>query len=377
LIPLSKIGYWKGRNMSILEAVTDSARNLLVSGEQRRTIDAIAQVLDERALAGGLSGLGEADLIQQAQAVLEGYGPLQELIDDPDIEEIWSNRPNEVFVARGLEVSKVEIHLSEKDLKTILLRMLRFSGRRVDRTLPFADAALPDGSRLHIVIPEITSAHWTFNLRKFPKRIMTLAELVELGSLTDPQAIFLRNAVTTGENILISGATHSGKTTLLCALLNELSDTTRLVTCEETFEIRTNLRDWVAMQTRQPNLEGQGEIHLRRLVKEALRMRPGYLVIGEVREAEALELLIAMNSGISGMCTIHANSTQLALTKLSTLPLLAGSNISSDFVTATVANAVGLVVQCSNQTGIGRKVTQISKVRLSDTGYLEAQDIQL
>jgi pilus assembly protein CpaF len=200
------------------------------------------------------------------------------------------------------------------------------------------------------------------NIRKFPAGVTSLDQLVAWKSLTVSQAEYLREAVRSGQNMLIAGATHSGKTTLLCALLNELHRDTRLVSCEETFEIRADLPDWVAMQTRQPNLEGQGEIPLRRLVKEALRMRPSYLVIGEVREAESLDLLIGMNSGIPGLCTIHANSTQAALIKLCTLPLLAGPNISSDFVRATTVQAVNLVVQCSNTPERGRWISEIATV---------------
>jgi len=155
---------------------------------------------------------------------------------------------------------------------------------------------------------------------------------------------------------------------MLVALLNELSDTTRLITCEETFELRSNLPDWVAMQARQPNLEGHGEIPLRRLVKEALRMRPDRLVIGEVREAEALDLLVAMNSGVSGACTIHANSAAAAVTKLCTLPLLAGPNISADFVERTVADAVDVVVHCENTTESGRRIAEIALVSAGAAG---------
>ncbi|MFM5905676.1 MAG: CpaF family protein [Micrococcales bacterium] len=361
--------------MSIVRSIADSARDLVIRGQESNASDAILSVIDSHSLQGSPLAKNEAHLVAQATSILEGYGPLQEYLDNPEIEELWSNRPDELFVASGLRVERIKLELSQQDLKTILLRMLRHSGRRIDRTLPFADAALPDGSRLHVVIPEITARHWTFNLRKFPTTIMTLRDLVDRNSLQPAHAEFLSDAVKQGLNILVSGATHAGKTTLLCALLNELQPDVRLVSCEETFEIRSNLPDWIAMQTRQPNLEGEGEIPLRRLVKEALRMRPSRLVIGEVREAEALDLLIGMNSGIAGMCTIHANSPQAALTKLGTLPLLAGPNISSEFVQATILGAVHLVVQCTNDQRLGRRISNISRVSAGPNGTPIATEV--
>jgi pilus assembly protein CpaF len=224
--------------------------------------------------------------------------------------------------------------------------MLKDTGRRLDRSVPFVDASLADGSRLHVVIPDVTRENWSINIRKFNAKILSLSNLVELGSLTIWQSEFLRQQVRLGRNILVSGATQAGKTTLLCALLSALDAKQRVVSVEETFEIRVAGDDWVAMQTRQPNLEGVGEVTLRRLVKEALRMRPSRLVVGEVREAESLDLLIALNSGLPGMSTIHANSARDAVAKLCTLPLLAGQNISSSFVNPTVGNCIDLVVHC-------------------------------
>ena len=362
--------------MSILQDLTRGAREMLVVDRERSPQSAIDQLLDEMALGG--NPVGDETVVRSAAlGQLNGFGVLQPFLDDPTIEEIWVNRPNQVFVARGSDVAVLEVDLSEESLRTIVLRMLRNSGRRVDTSMPFVDAALTDGSRLHVVIPDVTSKHWSVNIRKFPARIISLADLVSFGSLTQAQASFLSQQVLAGSNILISGATQAGKTTLLCALLNELNQQTRLITCEETFEIRTHLADWVPMQTRQPNLEGRGEIPLRRLVKEALRMRPGYLVIGEVREAEALDLLIGMNSGIPGACTIHANSAQAALVKLCTLPLLAGPNISGEFVRQTAAQAINLVVQCSNFATEGRRVSQICTVELDQSGNPQAVEVQL
>lgn len=354
--------------MTSVQDLSRTARESLVSGKSATTVSALAAALDQHALEGKTFG-DESAATMRAMQQLRGFGVLQPFLDDPEIEEIWCNRPNEVFIASHSGVRRFELPIEAEDLRTIAFRMLRDSGRRVDRSLPFVDAALPDGSRLHIVIPDVTARHWSINIRKFPTRIWSFAQLEEMSMISTSQRNYLAQAVRLGKNILVSGATHSGKTTMLCAALLELPVETRLITCEETFEIRSELHDWVAMQTRQPNLEGVGEIPLRRLVKEALRMRPGRLVIGEVREAESLDLLIAMNSGVPGMCTIHANNAAAALTKLCTLPLLAGPNISSEFVRATVAQSLDLVVHCKQLSDGSRRVSEIARVTTDISGY--------
>ena len=197
------------------------------------------------------------------------------------------------------------------------------------------------------------------NVRKFRRGIRDLRELARLGSLTQQAAEFLHLCVRSGQNILVSGATQSGKTTLLGALLASARPDERVVTVEETFELSVSGPDWVAMQCRQPSLEGTGEITLRRLIKEALRMRPDRLIVGEVREAESLDLLIALNSGLPGMCSIHANHARDALAKLSTLPLLAGRNIDSGFVVPTVASAIDVVAHAELERGGRRRVVEI------------------
>lgn len=238
-------------------------------------------------------------------------------------------------------------------------RMLQNSGRRVDLSSPFVDASLPDGSRVHVTIPDITSAHWAVNIRKFSRRIRRLSDLVDGESLTLRSSEFLRMCVLAGLNILVSGATQAGKTTILNALLSAARPNERIVTVEETFELSLSSRDVVAMQCRQASLEGTGEVNLRRLIKEALRMRPDRLVVGEVREAESLDLLIALNSGLPGACSIHANSAQDALTKLCTLPLLAGRNIDASFVLPTVASSIDVVVHCELDRHGRRRIREI------------------
>lgn len=229
----------------------------------------------------------------------------------------------------------------------------------IDLSTPFVDAALPDGSRLHVVIPDITAKHWAVNIRKFVVRAHKLADLVQKGSMTAQAAQFLDSAVSAGLNVLVSGATQAGKTTMLNCLAASIGARERVITVEEIFELKIPQRDVINMQCRQPNLEGAGEISLRRLVKEALRMRPDRIIVGEVREAEALDMLVALNAGLAGMCSVHANSAHDALSKICTLPLLAGENISRDFVTPTVASCFDLVVHCSRSNNGRRQVTEI------------------
>ncbi|MEY2849558.1 MAG: hypothetical protein RI885_2225 [Actinomycetota bacterium] len=335
----------------------DLARDTALAGEYVR---AEVQRYSERALGGSMPMLAdEALTARQIVASITGFGVLQPLLDDESIEEIWINGPERVFVARGGVPELTDIRLTATEVRDLVERMLQSSGRRVDLSSPFVDASLPDGSRLHVVIPDVTQKHWAVNIRKFSKRIRSLGRLVDLGSITRQAAEFLRMCVLSGQNILVSGATQSGKTTLLNALLSSSRPGDRIVTVEETFELDLDALDTVAMQCRQASLEGTGEITLRRLIKEALRMRPDRLVVGEVREAESLDLLIALNSGLPGMCSLHANSARDALVKLSTLPLLAGRNIDAAFVTPTVASVIDVVVHLELQRSGARRVVEI------------------
>ena len=346
-------------------AADDTLADQYVRDEVRR--------YSERALGGSLPLLtDEFQATREVVAALTGFGALQPFLDDPEIEEIWINAPSRVFVARDGVPELTTMVLTEREVRDLVERMLQASGRRVDLSSPFVDASLPDGSRLHVVIPDITQRHWSVNIRKFTRRIRDLTQLVALGALTQPAADFLRVCVRGGQNILVSGATQTGKTTMLNALLSATRRTERIITVEETFELSVGARDVVAMQCRQPSLEGAGEITLRRLIKESLRMRPDRLVVGEVREAESLDLLIALNNGLPGMCSIHANSARDALAKLSTLPLLAGRNIDSSFVLPTVAGCIDIVLHCEMDRHGRRRVTEI----IAPSGQLTGSTIE-
>jgi pilus assembly protein CpaF len=326
----------------------------------RELVEGAVAAYDERSLVRALPRLPDAAvMVKRVLDQVAGFGALQQYLDDPGVEEIWINEPGKVFVARNGASELTTTILTGQEVRDLVERMLKGSGRRVDLSQPFVDAMLPDGSRLHVVIPDITREAWAVNIRKFVVRASGLDDLVTLGTITPPAARFLAAAVRAGLNIVVSGGTQSGKTTLLTCLLGAVPVRERIITCEEVFEIQSAHRDVVAMQCRPPSLEGTGEVPLRRLIKEALRMRPDRLIVGEVRQAESLDLLLALNSGLPGMATLHANSAREALLKLCTLPLLAGENVSSAFILPTVALSVDVVVHLTLDADGRRRVSEI------------------
>jgi pilus assembly protein CpaF len=336
-------------------------------------VEEVVSEYRDRSITAALPPMG--DVVAATRAVLDavaGFGPLQPLLDDPTIEEIWINEPGRVFIARNGRSELTTLILTAEHVAELVERMLRPAGRRIDLSTPFVDAMLPDGSRLHVVIPNITRRHMAVNIRKFAIALRSLDQLVAAGTLTEQAARFLECSVVAGLNVLVGGGTQAGKTTLLNALCGAIPARERVVSVEEVFELSLRLPDVVAMQTRQPNLEGTGEIPLRRLVKEALRMRPSRLIVGEVRQEECLDLLIALNSGLPGMCTLHANSAREALVKMCTLPLLAGENVSAAFVVPTVAASVDLVVHLGLEASGQRRVREIVGV----TGRVEGDVIE-
>jgi len=358
-------GWPAARSQSMVADVLDDVREAMrdrgTATDPQHVRAAIADVMDsyigQDANFGGPREV--ARIAQYVESEISGFGPLQSLFDDGDVEEIWWNEPSRVCCARRGRSELTTVVLTESGARDLVERMLASSGRRVDVSSPFVDAVLTDGSRLHVAIPDVTRRHWVVNVRKHVAPASRLEDLVRLGSMTNAAADFLHAAVAAGLNIVVAGGTQAGKTTLLGCLLNAVPAAERIITCEEVFELRLDRPDWVAMQTRQSGLEGTGEISLRRLVVEALRMRPHRLVVGEVRQAEALDLLIALNSGMPGMTSVHANSARDALTKLSILPMLAGENVTASFVVPTIASSVDVVVHAQTTSTGHRRIREI------------------
>jgi pilus assembly protein CpaF len=265
-------------------------------------------------------------------------------------------------VARNGRHELTSVMLTRGQVMELVERMLKSSGRRLDISQPFVDATLPGGHRLHVVLEGISRDFTAVNIRKFVLRAAQLQDLVDLGSLPHHAARFLHASVTAGLNILVSGGTQAGKTTFLNALAAGIPGGQRVVSAEEVFELDFRHPDWVAMQTRQRGLEGTGQVKLRDLVKESLRMRPSRIIVGEVRAEECLDLLLALNAGLPGMASLHANSARETLVKMCTLPLLAGENISARFVVPTVAASVDLVVHLGIDLNGVRRVREIVSV---------------
>ncbi len=315
---------------------------------------------DDLALARGEALIDdEAACVREVMASLSGFGALQPLLDDPEIEEIWLNGSGHVHVAREGTAERTGLRLDDVAVRDLVERMLQSTGRRVDISQPFVDASLPDGSRLHVAIADVVRGSWAVNIRKFLPKYRSLDALAAQGMMPTDVAELLTTAMNDGRSVIVSGATHAGKTTMLGALLASCAGTQRIVTVEETFELAVEGPDLVSLQGRQASLEGTGEITLRRLVKEALRMRPDRLVVGEVRDAEALDLVLALNTGVPGACTVHANSATEAIEKLTILPLLAGRNIDRAFIAPALAASIDLVVHCVRDRAGRRHVQEI------------------
>ena len=345
----------------------------------RRLAERLVRERDQLSLTGAVLPVTDPDdLVNALVANVAGFGPLQPYLEDPEVEEIWINDPSRVFIARNGQHELTPVILTRAQVAELVERMLTSSGRRVDLSQPFVDALLPGGHRLHVVLEGIARGYTAVNIRKFVVKAGRLEDLVDLGSLTTGAAGFLRACVVAGLNILISGGTQAGKTTMLNALAAAIPGGQRIISAEEVFELDFAHPDWVALQTRQQGLEGTGEVRLRELVKQSLRMRPSRIIVGEVRAEECLDLLLALNAGLPGMASIHANSARETLVKMCTLPLLAGENISARFVVPTVAASVDLVVHLGiDQRGVRRVLEIVAVPGRSEGDIVETEPVFL
>ena len=302
-----------------------------------------------------------------AEAVLSeliGLGPLDPLLLDTSVTEIMVNGPNTVYVERGGKLSRSDtVFDDEAHLRRLIERMLSPLGRRADESSPLADGRLPDGSRFNIVLPPLAVNGPVLTIRKFAREPLTMADLVAFGTLTEDAASFLRTCITGRMNILVSGGTGSGKTSTLGAMSSFIPETERVVTIEDAAELRLQQAHVVTLESRPANLEGKGEITIRQLVRNALRMRPDRIIVGEVRGAEALDLLMALNTGHDGsLSTIHANSPRDALARLETMTLMAGVNLPLRAVREQIASAVHLVVHQQRLRDGSRRITHIAEI---------------
>jgi len=292
-----------------------------------------------------------------------GYGPLQDLLRAPTIDEIMVVKSDQIYVERSgvLELSGRRF-LSDKVTESIIERIVAQVGRRIDKSQPLVDARLPDGSRVNAIIPPLAIRGPCLTIRKFPVRRFTMDDLIEIGSITSSAAVVLRACVIDRRNILVSGGTGTGKTTLLNVLSGFIPYRDRIITIEDTTELQLHQDHVVTLETKHANVEGAGEYSIRDLVRNALRMRPDRIIVGECRGPEALDMLQAMNTGHDGsMTTVHANSTDDVMQRLEVLVLMA-VDLPVVSIQRQIASAIDIVVQISRAPGGKRVVTQISEV---------------
>lgn len=308
-----------------------------------------------------------------------GYGPITPLLNDPDVNEVMVNGPHRVYVERQgrLELTPIEFRDNEHVLH-IIEKIVTPLGRRIDESMPMVDARLPDGSRVNAIIPPLALDGPTLTIRKFARERLRIEDLVRLGTLTQEMARFLEACVRARLNIVVSGGTGSGKTTTLNVLSSFIPADERIVTIEDAAELQLHQEHVVRLESRPPNVEGRGQITIRDLVRNALRMRPDRIVVGEVRGGEALDMLQAMNTGHDGSLTTgHANGPRDMLARLETMVLMAGMDLPVRAIREQIASAVDLIVHQSRLKDGSRKITQITEVQGMEGDVIVLQDIFL
>ena len=340
-------------------------------------VAALRRIVAEWATA-SLPPSAQDALVQELADEALGLGPLEQFLADPDISEIMVVDPETIFVERHGKMELTGCRFTDDDsVRAVIERIVTPLGRRIDESTPLVDARLKDGSRVNAVIPPLALRGPCITIRKFAKDPLTMADLTRFGSMTAQMATFLERAVKVRKNIVISGGTGSGKTTLLNVLSSSIPSHERIVTVEDAAELQLAQPHVVSLEARPPNLEGKGEYSIRDLVKNALRMRPDRIVVGECRGGEAIDMLQAMNTGHEGsLTTTHANSPREAVARIETLCLMAGLDLPARAIRQQIAASVHLIVQQSRFSDGSRRVTRISEVTgLGDEGDVELRDI--
>ncbi len=316
-------------------------------------------------------------LVQEVLDEIIGYGPLQAFLDDPTITEIMVNSTDKIFYERRGRIYLSDQRFdSDEHVLRIIDKILSPLGRQVNERVPLMDARLPDGSRVNVIIPPLAIKGPCITIRKFSRKPLTIEKLIEFGSLTEPMAIFLQAAVQARLNIIVSGGTGSGKTTLLNVLSNFIPPWERIVTVEDAAELQLQHENWVALEARPANIEGQGAVTIRDLVRNALRMRPDRIIVGECRGPEALDMIQAMNTGHEGsMSTLHSNSPRDTIYRLETMIMMAGMELPQKAIARQIASALHLIVHASRLSDGSRKVVYITEVQGLEGDTVLLQDI--
>jgi pilus assembly protein CpaF len=306
-----------------------------------------------------------------------GFGPLEGLLKDETITEILVNGPSEVFIEKHGKLQKSDVTFkNEEHVRHIIDRVVAPLGRRIDESSPMVDARLPDGSRVNAVIPPISLNGTLISIRKFKKTPFEMEDLMNYNTFTNEMAFFLESIVRAKMNILVSGGTGSGKTTLLNAMAKSIPIKERVITIEDSAELRLNRASVVGMEARPANVEGTGEVSIRQLVKNALRMRPDRIIVGEVRGSEAFDMLQAMNTGHEGsITTVHANSPSDAISRVEGMVVMAGMDLPTHIIREYIVGALDFIVQAERLSDGTRKIMNISEVFVNDHNQIEVQDI--
>ncbi len=326
------------------------------------------------------AGLSRDDRERLAAEIADdvfGYGPLERLLPDPTISEIMVNGAHDIWIERRGLLSRTSLRFSdESHLRRIITKMVGQVGRRIDESSPMVDARLPDGSRINAIIAPLSLSGSLLTIRKFDQERFVLEELVQIGTLTAESADFLGRCIRADLNLLISGGTGSGKTTLLNALSASVPDSDRIVTIEEAAELQLSQHHVLRLESRPKNIEGEGEVTIRELVHNALRMRPDRIIVGEVRGAETLDMLQAMNTGHEGsLSTIHANSPRDSLSRLETMVLMAGFELPVKAIRQQISSALDLIVQLDRLDDGTRHVTEITEVQRMEGDAITLQKL--
>ncbi|MBS4196142.1 CpaF family protein [Lederbergia citri] len=308
---------------------------------------------------------------------LTGFGPISPLLADPRVTEVMVNGPNDVYIEVNGKIEKTEIHFRDNmHVLRVIEKIVSPLGRRIDESVPMVDARLPDGSRVNAIIPPLALNGPTVTIRKFSDTPFTIYDLLRMGTLSENMANFLKTAVESKLNIFISGGTGSGKTSTLNVLSSFIPRNERIVTIEDAAELKLSQDHVVSLESRPQNIEGQGEITIRDLVRNSLRMRPDRIIVGEVRSAEALDMLQAMNTGHDGsLGTGHANSPRDMLARLETMVLMSGFDLPVRAIREQISGALNLIVQQSRLKDGSRKITKITEVQGLEGDIITLQDI--
>jgi len=366
----------KNRVQNRLIAELDPSIDVTKTDEVRRTIQELfEQILSEENII--LSRPERARLFEQITAEILGFGPLQPLLEDETITEIMVNGAKNIYVERKGKLHRVPVTFeSNEHVMRIIDRIVAPLGRRIDESSPYVDARLPDGSRVNAVIPPIALNGPTVTIRKFFKTPLTIEQLIQFGTLTPEAVQFLKACVEARLNIVISGGTGSGKTTLLNILSSFIPTDERIITIENAAELQLRQEHVVTLESRPPNIEGRGEITIRQLVINALRMRPDRIIVGEIRDDAALDMLQAMNTGHDGsMTTLHSNSPRDTLMRLETMTMMAGMELPVRAIREQISSAIDMVVHQERMRDGSRKVVNITEVGGMEGDVITMTDI--